>query len=136
MTTQPENTLEEATRELERCIAAERRPTRYEARDLLIPLGELLSKGESPQAEVFLERIAKAVATVPEIWSRAVFAELELACAEHVHAVDPRYLDHARYDFRYTVEARARFRGRALRVCYGLWRRSGIDRHDSVETNS
>jgi hypothetical protein len=33
---------------------------------------------------------------------------MELSCTEHVQAIDPRYLDHPRYDFDYTVQARQR----------------------------
>ena len=40
--------------------------------------------------------------------------ELQLAASEHVHAVDPRWLNHPRYDMSYTLAARKRLEARIL----------------------
>jgi hypothetical protein len=93
---------------------AARSPTRYDARDVLVPLGTLLRTGDSEGIAESVERVRRAGATLGKAWNDAVRGELELACAEHIHAVDPRYLDLANYDFDYTLRARARLEARIV----------------------
>lgn len=90
---------------------------RYHARALLVPLGELLVASDGEPAAELRERIEGA-RTLPErlgrAWQAAVTLELELACAEHIHSVDPRFLDHPDYDWDYTLEARRKLTARLV----------------------
>ena len=86
-----------------------RAPHRYHARALLIPLGELLIAAEGEPADELRARLEEARKLHERLgrgWEAAVANELELACAEHIHSVDPRFLDHPDYDWDYTLEAR------------------------------
>lgn len=109
---EPRTLLEEALSELEGLDPVKRAPNRYHARALLVPLGELLRAGQDVGAEV--GRVRAASARLGESFEQAVTSEVSLACAEHVHAVDPRYLGLPNYDFEYTVRARARLEARLL----------------------
>ena len=111
-----------------------RRPDRYDARALLVPLGTLLGGSGAPPtlpdphgkagtaSSVVLNdelesAVTRAIAVGERLgnrWHEAVGAELSLACAEHVHAVDPRYLDLPNYDFEYTMRARERLEARLI----------------------
>ena len=62
-----------------------------------------------PAPMVWMSRIGEATG---DGWSEAVRAEVSLACAEHVHSVDPRYLDLPNYDLSYTRAARERLQAR------------------------
>ena len=106
------------TEELEQALAAltaleraEARPDRHHARAVLVPLGRLAG---TEAAEPWLVRARRAGAGLGEGWIEAVRAELALACAEYVHAVDARYLDLPNYDFAYTFGARERLEARLL----------------------
>jgi len=105
--------LETALTELEALARdGKRRPDRYDARALLVPLGEvLLKEGPNPVKDE-VERARRAGEALGEPWEEAVRAELSLAAAEHVHAVDARYLDLPNYDFAYTLQARERLEAR------------------------
>lgn len=113
--------VDEALAELQATLRAERRPHRTHARALLVPLGELLvAAAETPAAETppaelgeRLERI-RALGQTSPAWIEAVTEELELACAEHVRSVDPRFLALPRYDWDYTLEARRRLTARLV----------------------
>ena len=100
--------FEEALAVLEQRAKAEEQPDRYDLRALLVSLGSL---EEKPEGEAW-DRLARAVAALGESFERAAQDELSLACAEHVHAVDPRYLDLPNYDFDYTLAARERLAAR------------------------
>ncbi len=111
----------EHTEELEQALAAlaaleraEARPDRHHARALLVPLGRLFGSGGTDAAEPWLARARRAGAGLGEAWIEAVRAELALACAEYVHAVDARYLELPNYDFAYTFGARERLEARLL----------------------
>jgi len=105
--------LETALADLEQLAARKGRPDRYHARALLVPLGERVRE-DPAAAQAWIDRIRAAALPIRESWEEAVLSELSLACAEHVHAVDARYLDHPNYDFDYTLEARARLEARLL----------------------
>ena len=90
------------------------RPDRYHARALLVPLGVLLRRDGAEELQAMLDRIRRVASALGEGWDEAARAELSLACAEHVHAVDPRYLDLSNYDFDYTLRARERLEARLL----------------------
>jgi hypothetical protein len=115
-----ERALEEGIAELEALAGGrEGRPTRYHARAVLIPLGQLLLAGEPAERGPYLARLARAVESQREAWTAALSEELALACAEHIHSVDPRHLEHPRFDFGYVVSARARLEAR-LRAAAAL----------------
>ena len=110
--------LDRALDALEQLVRADGRPSRHEARAILVPLGTALAEGgEGTKARI--ARLRAAVERLRESWEAAVHEELSLACAEHVQAVDPRYLGLSDYDFDYTVEARARLQAR-LRAAEAL----------------
>jgi hypothetical protein len=113
----PKQEFETALVELERWIRSKKKPTRHHARSLLVSLGGWLEaeKGpEAPEGAEIRERLAKAVHPLGEAWEAAVHDEMILACTEHVQSVDPRYLDHPRYDFAYTISARGDLEARLL----------------------
>lgn len=116
--------LESALETIRTEIKAEHALTRYHARAVLVPLGEWTlrleeDETEDPALDEWAARVRKGVEPAEESWSRAVQEELSLASAEHVQAVDPRFLDHPRYDFTYTVNARTRLEAR-IRACQAL----------------
>lgn len=104
--------LEAAITDLVTVIRKKRKPSRHHARPILIAIGERLLAGDESEAEANVRRIADVVRSVSDDWQRAVQDELELACAEFIQSVDPRFLDHPRYDFHYTVRARERLEAR------------------------
>jgi hypothetical protein len=136
----PGEDLERALEGLAAMVRAKRKPTRQEARALLIALGRVLA--DEPEAiEALAPRIREAVGPLLESWEAAVQDELALACAEHVQGVDPRYLGHPRYDFEYTLEARRRLAAR-LRAAAALghalpeaWARD-VERADALLTRA
>ena len=95
-----------------------RRPNRFEARGLLVPLGTALLDAD-PEAEAALARVRGIVDVDRESWAAAVSEELTLAATEHVRSCDPGFLKHPRYDFPYTVAARHRLEAR-LRAAEAL----------------
>jgi len=112
-----ERELEDALEELEglaRPTGESRRPDRYDARALLIPLGAALRDEGDAAAQRWLARARAACDALGEAWENAVHSELALACAEHVHAVDRRYLELPNYDFEYTCKARERLEARLV----------------------
>ena len=108
--------LEEALRSLQTLVKRKQAPSRYDARRLLLALGALLSTGEAFEVEAVQQRMRKILEGFedPGVWEQAVQQEMELACSEHVLGVDPRYLDHPRFDFEYVVQARERLEMRFL----------------------
>jgi len=111
----PEEELEQALVELEALAAKKgRRPGRWEARELLIPLGRLvLARGEAALG-ASLERARKATAAFADAWAAAVDEELALACAEHVQGTDPRYMELPNFDWDYVLSARERLEARVV----------------------
>lgn len=103
--------LDAALAEIEGHTAKNRPPTRHHARAVLMALGERLLEG-APASEPAIERLSQVVRRFEVEWSQSVRDELVLACTEHIQSVDPRYLDHPRYDFEYTIAARARLEAR------------------------
>lgn len=95
-----------------------RRPTRFDARALLVPLGTALVTEDADSAEA-LSRVRAVVDVDRPGWGAAIQEELELAATEHVRSCDPAYLQHPRYDFVYTLEARERLEAR-LRAAQAL----------------
>lgn len=112
----PTQALERALSDFERMRKAKQAPDHRLARSVLVPLGELLLEGTTSGLEATLERIATLTEGCAKPWVRAVDAELRMAAEEHCASVDPRYLDHPRYDFAYTVSARERLEARLRAV--------------------
>ena len=108
--------LDSAIAELEADLGKKQSPNRYHAREILMALGRLVlaaeEEGGEHDAGPASARIEKATAEHAEAWQAAIREELLLAGAEHTQAIDPRFLDHPRYDFAYTVAARARLEAR------------------------
>jgi hypothetical protein len=103
--------LTEALAELEELAQQGKIPTRHHARDLLLALGAEMRTGNSREIERAVEavqRLAPASSPFGDRWRAAVAEEMALSCTEHVRSVDPKYIDHPRYDFEYTIEARER----------------------------
>jgi hypothetical protein len=110
----PDGDLEEALAAAEALYKDPRkpkRPTRFLARALLLPLGEMLL-ADPALATQALERIRAVVARDRDAWQAAVEEELTLAVTEHVRSCDPKALRLPRYDFPYTVAARHRLEAR------------------------
>jgi hypothetical protein len=84
-------------------------PDRHDVRAVLLALGV---PEESAAGAPALARLRGLEGAAAESWGAAVADELERACEEHVLGVDPRYLGHPRFDFRYTLEARERLAAR------------------------
>ena len=96
----------------------DRTPNRYHARAVLLGLGELAlaeppEEGERAAAE-WVPRLQRAMRPFDGGFERAIVEELALAAAEHARGVDPRFLDHPRYDFAYTIAARERLERRLV----------------------
>ena len=116
----PGDELEIALNHLQARVEAEEPPSRYDARWLLIELGSVLlredDRATGAEADTALHalvaRSRKVVQRLGVPWERAVREELQLAAAEHIHAVDPRWLSHPRYDMAYTLAARERLEAR------------------------
>ena len=107
--------LQAAISRLEALLKEKRGPTRHDARELLIALGEMLGAGPEAEIEDGVEAVARITSsdsTFAAAWRAAVADELSLACTEHVRSVDPRYLELPRYDFEYTLAARERLEHR------------------------
>ena len=111
----PEEDLERALVELEALAEQQgRRPGRWEARELLVPLGRLiLARGEAALAEP-LARARRATAAFADAWAAALDEELALACAEHVQGTDPRYMKLTNFDWDYVLSARERLEARVV----------------------
>jgi len=88
--------------------------SRYEARDLLLPLGQLILEEDGPEATDLVAEARALVDTLGAAWILAAGEELALAAAEHVAGVEPRWLDHPGYDFGYTERARERLEQRLV----------------------
>ncbi|MAE28344.1 MAG: hypothetical protein QF724_07355 [Planctomycetota bacterium] len=88
------------------------RPSRYQAREVLLHLGQAIEAHED--VTLRLSRLSEAVAPVQEAWLAALDEEINLAGAEHILGVDPRFLDHPSYDLEYTLGARQRLEWRLL----------------------
>jgi hypothetical protein len=103
--------LEEMLLELRAAAKERKSPTRHEARDLLLALGAAMRAEDTRAIEAAAEALKELEAsssTFRDRWRAAVAEELSLACTEHVRSVEPRYIDHPRYDFEYTISARDR----------------------------
>jgi hypothetical protein len=110
MSDAPEEELAAALRHL-----AARRGSlgRWDAREVLVPLGRLvLARGADGCAED-LQRVRAAVGPAQEAWEAAVREELSLACAEHIQGTDPRFIGLPNFDWDYVLEARERLEARA-----------------------
>jgi hypothetical protein len=99
--------LELALSELEATLRRRKAPTRHHARAMLLAIGNRLLAGESEKLVSALQRLRDLAPEEAERWQKAVADELLLACTEFIQSVDPRWLDHPRYDFHYTIAARA-----------------------------
>ncbi|MFT5289330.1 MAG: hypothetical protein ACI82F_001391 [Planctomycetota bacterium] len=106
--------LEVVLNHLQARVEAEQKPSRFDARWLLMELGEVLQKEGSVATQARVARARKIVHRLGEAWDRAVRDELQIAATEHIQGVDPRFLSHPRYDLTYTLTARARLESRLL----------------------
>lgn len=88
-----------------------RRPTRFHARALLVPLGEAILEND-PDVTAALVRARAILARDEAAWRAAFHEELTLAATEHVRSCDPRFLKLPNYDLPYTVAARHRLEAR------------------------
>lgn len=104
--------LDAALRELAALAPKKRQPTRFHARAVLIPLGRILLEEGHAALRDPMKLLAATVEPLGGAWERAVQDELTLACTEHVQGVDPRYLEHPRFDIEYVVSARERLEAR------------------------
>jgi len=111
----PEEELAAALTELEAIgKSGKRRPGRWEARALLIPLGRLvLARGEAALASE-VARAKAAVEPCADAWAAAIREELSLSCAEHVQGTEERYLTLPNFDWEYVLTARERLEARVV----------------------
>jgi hypothetical protein len=98
--------LESALAGIEALGKQHARPNRHHARPLLVGLGELLLSGTPQEAEDVRRRLGGLSPGLAEAWAAAVADEMAMAATEYVRSVDPRYLEHPKYDWAYTLEAR------------------------------
>ncbi len=108
--------LDGALAEIEGLAKKDGRPTRHHARPLLVGLGELLLSAAPHEADAAKRRLEGLPPGVAEAWSAAVADEIAMAATEYVRSVDPRYLDHPKYDWAYTLEARQQLADRLRAV--------------------
>ena len=106
----PADLLEAAVAAVEALAKKKKAPSRFDARAILVPLGECQLEGKLDTS--VLERLQRVLSAHEEAWLEAVAQEMQLSCTEHAQGVDPRFLDHPRYDFEYTVQARERLEHR------------------------
>lgn len=102
--------------------------TRHDVRPILLRIGESLPSAEAEDVDACRARISTLPPAFCATWEAAVRDELAMACTEHIRSVDPRYLDHPAYDFRYTVEAR-----RALEARLRAARITGVDLDEALD---
>ena len=104
--------VEKVFAEIEAQLAKTKKPSRFQARAALLAIGMDLLAGNRARAASSAERMKAILARDPSGWEAAIGEELTLACTEHVRACDPRWLEHPRYDFQYTVAAREKLEAR------------------------
>lgn len=131
-----EQWIAEAVERMAAAVSEGRAPHRHDARDILVPLGLLLIEGDK-EANGHLGRVRELGKAWGEAWEAAVAGELSLACAEHIHAADPRFLHLPNYDWGYTRDARKRLEARLLAAqAIGLEADehmiAGVDKADEV----
>ncbi|TAJ15929.1 MAG: hypothetical protein EPO68_11965 [Planctomycetota bacterium] len=95
-------------------LGARRGLQRAEVRTLLLPLGALLADHTSPAGAAWVQRIEQRLAKDGAQFRAVVESELQLAAAEYVQGVDPRYLGLPGYDFEYTLGSREGLEARRL----------------------
>jgi len=108
--------LEDALAGIEALEKERGRPSRHHARPLLVGLGQLLLSGTLEESESVKRRLDGLPPAVAETWPAAVADEIAMAATEYIRSVDPRYLDHPKYDWEYTLEARERLADRLRAV--------------------
>jgi cell division septum initiation protein DivIVA len=108
----PRKDLEQAVAELKRRLGAKEVPDRHLVRMALIALGRITIDEGEEAARAPAHDLASAAEAHAERWEEAFQSEMALAVAEHVHSVDPRYLEMPGYDFAYTIAARERLEAR------------------------
>lgn len=107
--------LESAIEDLEQLAKKKSpHPSRFHARDILVPLGTLAAADLPFPRDELVTRLTRLTEPFAERWQRAVNEELQLACAEFVTSVDEHYLELDNYDFDYTTTARERLGARLL----------------------
>lgn len=107
-----EKQLNEGIEELKRRAKAKEIPDRQIVRHCFLALGRLsMTEGEAA-ARPIAKKLIEAAEPHAERWEEAVESEMMLAVAEHVHSVDPKFLDMPTYDFAYTIAARERLEQR------------------------
>jgi hypothetical protein len=84
------------------------RPTRHDARPVLLELGRLLGEGDGMRAEEAKRRIAGLPPGSRRAGRWPSGTRSRMAATEYTLSLDPRYLDHPKYDWEYTLEARRR----------------------------
>ena len=110
--------LEEAIGQLEELAqtpAKDRRAAdRYDVRGILVGLGDLILEHGLGSTDQALMRVKELGAKLGAEWTTACHSELALACAEHIHGVDARFLNHPNYDFKYTIRGRELLEARLI----------------------
>lgn len=104
--------LEASLAELAAAVRKKRKPSRFHARAVLVALGHRILAGDRDLTAAAVARVKDLVQERIADWELAVREELELAAAEFVRSVDPRFLSLPKYDFAYTVAARERLEAR------------------------
>jgi len=104
-----------ALEELAKTPPKGRRSTdRYDVRPILIGLGDAILQGGPEGAQKALVQLASLAAKLGEEWASACESEVALACSEHINGVDARYLNHPKYDFKYTIRGRELLEARLI----------------------
>jgi hypothetical protein len=108
--------LEELIRAVESRAGRKEPLTRHDARPILLFIGQALLEGRPEELGDAAQRLRTLPEPVRSRWIDAVRDEMSMACTEHVRSVDPRFLDHPKYDLAYTLEARRLLEARS-RAC-------------------
>lgn len=110
--------LDEALAQLEELAKTDakkrRAADRLDVRAILIGLGDLILQHGPEEASTGLDRARELALRLGPEWEAACHSEVALACSEHINGVDARYLNHPKYDFKYTIRGRELLEARLI----------------------
>ena len=105
-TSDPASELRESLVAIKALAKEKRKPSRYDARTLLLPLGALILEGDAAGLSETLKQVLALVSSEDEEWAAAIADEMGLAGDEFCLSINPDYIKHPRYDFAYAAASR------------------------------
>jgi hypothetical protein len=118
----PREDLKSGIAELKRRLKSKEIPDRQLVRLTFLALGRVSANEGEGAAKPLAKGLSEAAEPHGERWDEAVESEMTLAVSEHVHGVDPKYLDMPGYDFAYTIAARERLEQRLVAAELLKWK--------------